>query len=164
MPAVLDRLKQKLVGKSDDDLRAEQERLQAEAREFRTAHRAIRDDAHGAIDARFKEATVMLDARLSSHDLSSYPLISSSPGDTMSIEYLYGLHRLATDEAFHARLHTAVDTAEGFSTLSRAEVDATLAGYDASIREIGVELERREVAARKASVDQELAKLEARVS
>ena len=64
MPAVLDRLKQKLVGKSDDDLRAEQEQLQAEAREFRKAHRAIRDDAHGAIDARFKGPTAeILDVR-----------------------------------------------------------------------------------------------------
>ena len=92
--------------------------------------------------------------------------IGSALGEPTSLEYLYGLHRLSTDEAFHARLHAAVDaTPEGvYSPLTGAEYDEQLATFQRAIDEIGVEQQRREIAARESAVKSELAGLEARAS
>lgn len=143
-----------LIGKSDDDLRAEAERLQAEAKTFRREHRHVRGQVHARIDAGVREAQVAFDGLLASMASpgGGFPL----DGDAVSMVRLAALHSLS-DAGFATLLHEAVDAAPGYSTLSQAEIDATLAGYEASVREIGVELDRREADGRQAAATEELA-------
>lgn len=166
----LTELKRKFGTRSEAAIRSEIESLRTKRRQFEREHRRLREDAHQQLDQRVADAEAHVELTIQAHgpDVLSIPLIGTSIANpsAQSLVDLHAMYRFARDEVFIARLHAAIDSAPDgiYSTLSRADYEAKLAGFDTHVAELEVELRRRVVEQQEIAAKQARQELEGSVT
>jgi hypothetical protein len=168
MAGALDRLKAKLVAKSDEQLGEEIAELEAKSRRLERERRNFRERSHAAIDATFARERQLLQPSL--NELAA--IQASTPANPRFREVAV-LFAALTNPGFAEALHEAVgrdlhDPASGepfWSPVSLAEHEAELAGIANTIQEHRAVLEGRrldreakERAAETAALEERLAR------
>jgi hypothetical protein len=155
-------LAKELSDRSDGEIREEVTTLRDELRSLRYEHRLFRDRAHAAADRTIADARTLADRYLAELVPLQHPLEVDRFGFDGPHFRAAALIAMSRPE-FAQAWHEAIDSADIYSPLTSAEVEAKAADLERLIREREAELDRREIAARKKEAEQDLRDLEARL-
>jgi hypothetical protein len=136
-----------------EQLQEQLDDLVARRRELRESHSGpFRDEHHQLLDTCWQEAR---DA--AAQYVGTGRHVAFLPVDDHA--KLRALEALAGDDAYWAAAHAAVDEAEGFEEISRAELDSRLGEISSQIAAINADLAKRPIVAEIAALEAELSAL-----